>query len=164
MMLKRFLKNERGLTLIELLAVVVILGIIAAIAVPSIGGIIDNTKKDAHVSNAQQMVSAAKIAVSAEPDLLPISGSSWLPLAYLVTGGYVDAFDDPDGGDYAQGDADTRAEVDALTAAPGDSYVQITKNGSVYEYRVVLEGSKRTIGKTAAVQDSALSRTSVEDN
>ncbi len=44
-MLKRFIRNEKGLTLIELLAVIVILGIIAAIAIPSIGAIIDNSKK-----------------------------------------------------------------------------------------------------------------------
>ena len=38
--LQKRLNNEKGLTLVELLAVIVILGIIAAIAVPSIGGII----------------------------------------------------------------------------------------------------------------------------
>ncbi|GAA0319316.1 hypothetical protein GCM10008967_07300 [Bacillus carboniphilus] len=38
--------NNKGVTLVELLAGVVILGIIAAIAVVSVGGIIENTKED----------------------------------------------------------------------------------------------------------------------
>ena len=55
------LKNERGLTLVELLAVIVILAIVAIIAFVFIGGIIENSKKDAHVANAQQIISAAKL-------------------------------------------------------------------------------------------------------
>lgn len=58
------LKDERGLTLVELLVVVVILGIIAAIAVVAIGGIIENSKKDAMVADAKQMVNAAKLYVA----------------------------------------------------------------------------------------------------
>ena len=54
------------MTLVELLAVIVILGIIGAIAVPSIAGIIDNSKKDAHIANAEQLVGAARLAVAAE--------------------------------------------------------------------------------------------------
>lgn len=65
-MLKRFIRNEKGLTLIELLAVIVILGIIAAIAIPSIGGLIENSRKDAHIANAQQMVNAARLAYTAD--------------------------------------------------------------------------------------------------
>lgn len=55
------LKNERGLTLVELLAVIVILGIIGTIAFVYIGGVIDNSKKDAQVANAQQIIAAAKL-------------------------------------------------------------------------------------------------------
>ncbi|WJQ09805.1 prepilin-type N-terminal cleavage/methylation domain-containing protein [Geobacillus stearothermophilus] len=84
-MLKRIIKNERGLTLIELLAVIVILGIIAAIAIPAIGAIMDNSKKDAHIANAQQIVSAARLAVTADKNT-----QSVYTLQQLYDGGYLE--------------------------------------------------------------------------
>ncbi|WP_077706097.1 type II secretion system protein [Virgibacillus dokdonensis] len=62
-------QDQRGLTLVELLAVVVILAIVAAIAFVVIGNVIDNSKKDAHVANAQQIISAAKMYESTGGDL-----------------------------------------------------------------------------------------------
>lgn len=60
-MFKRLREDQKGLTLIELLAVVVILGIILAIAIPSIGGIIEKQKVKAHQSNALMILDAAKL-------------------------------------------------------------------------------------------------------
>ncbi|MCH1626583.1 competence type IV pilus major pilin ComGC [Fredinandcohnia quinoae] len=143
-MLKKLVKNEKGLTLVELLAVIVILGIIAAIAVPSIGAIIDNSKKDAHIANAQQMVSGAKIAVTGNSELLPSNegGESYLPLEYLINQGYLDKFTDPDGGEYIVGE-----NLDQIPASqPTTSYVRITKDGNTYIYSVFLAGSERSVG------------------
>src|SRR5690625_3393234 len=59
--LKKKFKNERGLTLVELLAVIVILAIIAVIAFVMIGKVIENSKQDAHIANAQQLIASAKL-------------------------------------------------------------------------------------------------------
>lgn len=59
--LKKHLKNEKGLTLVELLAVIVILGIIAAIAVPSIGNIIENSRIKAAKADALNAISAGQL-------------------------------------------------------------------------------------------------------
>lgn len=51
----------------ELLAVIVILGIIAAIAIPAIGNIIANSEAKAEVADAMQVMSAANIYFADNP-------------------------------------------------------------------------------------------------
>ena len=55
------LKDQKGMTLIELLAVIVIIAIIAAIAIPAIGSLIDNSRNGAVKSDYQNALAAANI-------------------------------------------------------------------------------------------------------
>lgn len=63
--MKKLLKkrlNQKGLTLIELLAVIVILAIIAAIAIPAITGLINTQRDKAILAEAQTIIAGAKLA------------------------------------------------------------------------------------------------------
>jgi len=65
--MKHILKNEKGLTLVELLAVIVILAIVAAIAVPSIGNIIENSRYNAVKADATNVLNAAQLYFIEDP-------------------------------------------------------------------------------------------------
>jgi len=132
-MVKKFsklLKNQRGLTLVELLAVVVILGIISAIAVPSIGGLINNSKKDAHIANAQTMANAVKLMVTSEDELtFDSSDNAFVTLTKLETDNYIEAVKDPSGEKYGT-----------------ETGVAVTKdNKGNYSYSVKLTNSNNKI-------------------
>jgi type IV pilus assembly protein PilA len=79
-------KNQKGLTLIELLAVIVILGVISAIAVPSITGIISSTKEKADLASVE-MVKAAVLNKVLSENLT--ATPTVTTIASLVTEGYL---------------------------------------------------------------------------
>ncbi|WP_434402507.1 prepilin-type N-terminal cleavage/methylation domain-containing protein [Planococcus sp. 11815] len=66
--LQKKLKDQKGMTLIELLAVIVIIAIIAAIAIPAISNLIQNSREDALVADAQNVLSAASLYFAENED------------------------------------------------------------------------------------------------
>lgn len=138
------LKDERGLTLVELLVVVVILGIIAAIAVVAIGGIIENSKKDAMVADAKQMVSAAKLYVASNE----------------VADGKVIRFVGTKGSGEEDGSNMIEAMKDPFGATYTNGVVLVNKDSNnKYTYKVWLQGNKK-IG-TAATVDGTIASDSI---
>ena len=116
--LKNFKKDQRGLTLVELLAVVVILAIVAAIAFILIGNVIENSRKDAHVSNAQQLISAAKLWEASGNQI-----GSGVNIKTLQEAGHLGTITDP-----------------WTKQGYGESTGIVTKTGN--EYHVELSGDK----------------------
>lgn len=59
-------KDEEGMTLVELLAVIVILSIVAAIGGVAIAGVIQRSREDARVADIQMLYEAATLAESSD--------------------------------------------------------------------------------------------------
>lgn len=59
-------KNKKGFTLIELVVVIAILGILAAILIPVIGGFIDRANISADTANARNLFNSVAIMLATD--------------------------------------------------------------------------------------------------
>lgn len=150
---KKLHKDQRGLTLIELLAVIVILAIIAAIAIPSVNSIIKNSEARAQVENAKLIISTARLAIadrtfeqigvdsehsdyktppngvelpSRDPDVYDKRTIRQVTLKELKDKGYLDAnLIDPQTRDaYNEDESHVTIIMDEKTGTPGEYSVQ----------------------------------------
>ncbi|MEF2966354.1 prepilin-type N-terminal cleavage/methylation domain-containing protein [Paenibacillus sp. M1] len=130
-LIQRLKKEEKGLTLIELLAVIVIIGIIAAIAVPIVTGLINDTKNNARVATANQLLEAAKLYSIANNGGV-IAGD--VTLKDLVEGEYIqDNLTDPKEGT-AYDDEGTKIDLDSYMSAGNAVVVLEISGGDTFSY------------------------------
>lgn len=90
-------KNHKGITLIELLAVIVVLGIISSIAIPTMTNLVQLSKDRAMVGNAHALKDAASLYVR-DLHLQQQTPPSKITYKMLLESQYIEKFKDPDNG------------------------------------------------------------------
>ena len=108
------MKNRKGFTLVELLAAMVILGLIMGIAIPNIMGVIKSNKEKTYVADAKKLLSVAEYKFRGDSKITRPSSTSnctVMSLNYLDNGEFEK---DPNGKAYNK----------------DKSFVTITKEGS----------------------------------
>ena len=94
------MRNEKGFTLVELLAVMVILGIIMSIAIPNVTGILYKNRATTYVEDAKKLATTAeyKLRGSSTGIVKPLENQCVvMNLAYLDNSEFEDP---PNGGEY----------------------------------------------------------------
>lgn len=158
-------KNKKGFTLVELLAVIVILAIVMGLAAVAITSVLNNTRRSAFVTDAKSFIEGARDLVNSDAlnDLLGTSGGNYAPSCTvsnqktkyipisairLESGGETS----PYGFSYLKGTGTV-----AVTEKPtdGSSFVEVTasiatNNECTYAYKIFLSDGTYAIGTQTA--------------
>ena len=116
------MKSRKGFTLIKLLAVIIILGILMLIAIPSVTTYINNSRKETYVNTIQELIKGTVVKVnSGESDIFDTDTTYYIPTSAIKL---------------ENGDAQSPyGELD-------DAYVVVTYNGDDYDYYFVGKDEK----------------------
>ena len=105
--------NNKGFTLIELLAVIIILGILLIIAIPSVTTYISNTRKEAYIDTARELIGSAKNIVNkGELETYSTDAIYYIPANCIPT----------------------ETGISTPYGELKEAYVGVTYNGSGYDY------------------------------
>ena len=83
------MKNNKGFTLVELLAVIVILAILALIAVPNISNLLNKSKNNMFCKKVQSIEAAAKYYAQDHDDLVFTDEEAKVKIGTLLETGYI---------------------------------------------------------------------------
>lgn len=83
-MLKLFMRSKKGFTLVELMVVVIILGILVAIAIPIYNNVTGDAQKKACAANERTLEGAVAMYQAANGGAMP-------DVDDLVNGGFIEA-------------------------------------------------------------------------
>lgn len=118
--------NNKGFTLVELLATISLLAVLMMIAVPNIIGVVNRNKNKTYVEDAKKLVALAEYKVRSDPANKPTNGEYFCFSMETLGEGEFDSTA-PNGGMY-----------DAKS-----SYVKVTKGeDNALQYSVVLVENK----------------------
>lgn len=142
--------NQKGITLTELLIVIVVMGIISAFSLTAVGTIINNTKEDSFVNTATVMIEAAANANNQNETLW---SDNIATMQELISAGYLEvSTDDPWGKPYDT--TNSYVTIDAVAFLPaGDFYLSTRSAGVGLVYKIKLISDTATIGYEAALAE-----------
>lgn len=159
------IKNNNGFTLVELLAVIVVLAIVMGIAAVAITNTLNSTRKNSYVADAQQYIAGARTLVNTDMVEIMLGGTSEYapacnstnPSTTISLSKIKTDADDNDKSPYGLTIDKTKSLVKVQAT------YDATSGDCTYSYSIYLTDGVNRIGTSSApVAESSLSSSSVE--
>lgn len=136
------MKNKKGFTLIELISVIIIIGVVMLIAIPSVSDYIVSSKKSVYVSMAKNYIDGARVMVNHRD--IPIERT---PATYYVPVSCIDTETNQDSSPYGKWkdayvviDYDTRKYTYYWTSTDeADMGINLTKESDISEESILAD-------------------------
>lgn len=165
------IRNNKGFTLVELLAVIVVLAIVMGLAVVGITSVLDNTRKSAFASDAKSFIQGARSLVNSD-QANALLGDATTYAPSCVTGGTVylpiELIPLEQGGKSPYGVAYSKGTATAKqTSAPSGSYVAVvatvTNGACEIKYGIYLTDTVKEL-KGTTTANTLVGKALKEDN